>query len=129
MPGINNSGFEDGLTLELENGLLVPYAVDLLRENDELTFPVVILDVNLPGMINLPDLNVSNVVDALETSLGVFLGDGEDDTVESCSGGILGLAIGGRSIFNYQIPGKNACFPCFASVGLQRTQFSPKICV
>ena len=40
----------------------------------------------------------------IQSSLGFLIGEEEGDTVDSCSGGLLGKEIFGENIFTYKIP-------------------------
>lgn len=46
-----------------------------------------------------------------QSSLGFLIGEEEGDSVESCSGGLLGTELFGENIFTYKIPaiGISAC--------------------
>lgn len=62
-------------------------------------------------MEGLKNLSFENVIDLLKLGLELLVGGEEGDTVESCTGGILGKEFFGRPIFTVKIPviGVSAC--------------------
>ena len=60
---------------------------------------------------DLRNLSLNDVIRLLQQALGLLVGEDENDTVESCSGGLLGKEIGGTNVFTKKIPvvGISAC--------------------
>ena len=44
------------------------------------------------------------IIKLLKIALEILIGDGEDDSVDSCTGGLLGKEVFGKNIFTYKIP-------------------------
>lgn len=62
--------------------------------------------VDLPSVGNIRNLSFTDVVELLQLALEFLVGDTEVDSVESCSGGLLGLEVDNEPIFTYKLPGK-----------------------
>lgn len=85
---------------------LEPFAIDFLNVNASKLRPNVTFVVDLPKIGNLRDMTFKDVIEPLQLALEFLVGADDGDSVETCSGGLLGLEIGGSSVFTYQIPGK-----------------------
>lgn len=98
-----------GVSTGVTGAFLEPYNSNLLHANN--TGPKFALDVNLPKFGDLRNLSYSDVINLLSQALELLVGPAEADTVDSCSGGLLG-----KDIFTTKIPvaGVSACD--FASV-------------
>jgi len=83
-----------------------PYKLDLLRLNGNTTRPNFVMDVNVPNFGDIRNLSFSDVVNLLKQALVMLVGSEDGDTVESCSGGLLG-----GEVFTMKIPvvGVSAC--------------------
>lgn len=83
-----------------------PYKLDLLRLNGNTTRPNFVMDVNVPNFGDIRNLSFSDVVNLLKQALVMLVGSEDGDTVESCSGGLLG-----NEVFTMRIPvvGVSAC--------------------
>ncbi len=93
-----------GISTRATGALLEPYNYYLLRGNN--TGPKFVLDINLPNFGDLRNLSFGDVINLLRQALELLVGPAEADTVESCSGGLLG-----KDIFTTKIPvvGVSAC--------------------
>lgn len=90
-------------------GKLIPYKLDLLSlggSSKLLRKPQVVLDVNLPKFGDLRNPSFGDLIKLLNQALELLVGPEEADTVESCSGGLLG-----HDVFTYKVPviGVSAC--------------------
>lgn len=58
-----------------------------------------------------PTWNCSNLSNLFQSALGFLVGEEAGDTVDSCSGGLLGTKLLGKNLFTYKIPviGISAC--------------------
>lgn len=86
-----------GISASVAGYLLEPYNYYLLSGNN--TGPKFEMDVNLPSFGDLRNLSVGDVINLLQQALELLVGSEEADTVESCSGGLLGV-----DIFTTKIP-------------------------
>ncbi len=86
-----------GVSTSVTGYLLEPYKYYLLRENN--TKPQFEMNVNVPSFGDLRNLSVGDVINLLQQALELLVGSEEGDTVESCSGGLLGV-----DIFTTKIP-------------------------
>jgi len=73
--------------------------------------PSIILDANLPGFGDLRNLSFEDILNVLKKATELLVGPEEADTVESCSGGLLGTRVSGENVFTKRIPviGISAC--------------------
>ena len=74
--------------------------------------PDIKFDIDLPNIGDIKNLSFGEVIKLLKQALEFLVGDPEEgNTVESCSGGLLGKEIFGKNIFTYKIPvlGFSAC--------------------
>jgi hypothetical protein len=87
-------------------GKLIPYKLDLLSLGGTIPKPQFVLDVNLPKFGDLRNLSFADVINLLNQALELLVGPEDADTVESCSGGLLG-----HEVFTFKIPvvGVSAC--------------------
>ena len=89
-----------------------PYTLDLLDlDAVKNTKPEIVFDVDLPSFGDLRNLTFKDVIGLLQDALKFLVGEEEGDTVESCSGGLLGKEVFGEPVFTKQIPvvGVSAC--------------------
>ena len=90
-----------------------PFELDLLNLTSVTSRrPDISFDIDLPNIGDIKNLSFGEVVKLLQTALEFLVGDpDEGDTVESCSGGLLGKEIFGKNVFTYKIPilGVSAC--------------------
>ena len=90
-----------------------PFELDLLNLTAAgIKRPDIKFDIDLPNIGDIKNLSFGEVVKLLKQALEFLVGDPEEgDTVESCSGGLLGKEIFGKNIFTYKIPvlGISAC--------------------
>ena len=94
------ASFDGSFAAPFELNLLNISAVNLTRPN--ITFKI-----DLPNIGDIKNLSFGQVVKLLSDALGFLIGESDSgDTVESCSGGLLG-----KEIFTYKIPvlGISAC--------------------
>lgn len=93
-----------GLSVGVTGYLSEPYNFYLLGKNN--TGPKFVMDVDLPSFGDLRNLSFGDVINLLQQALELLVGSEEADTVESCSGGLLG-----KDIFTTKIPvvGVSAC--------------------
>ncbi|EJK58713.1 hypothetical protein THAOC_21137, partial [Thalassiosira oceanica] len=87
------------------------FVLDLTDLNATLASPNITLDANLPGFGDLRELSSEDVLNALKMAMDLLVGPEEADTVESCSGGLLGTQVLGENVFTKRIPviGFSAC--------------------
>ena len=83
-----------------------PYKLNLLSLGGIIPKPEFVVDVNLPNFGDLRNLSFRDVIDLLNQALELLVGSEQADTVESCSGGLLG-----SDFFAQKIPviGMSAC--------------------
>ena len=89
-----------------------PFVLDLLNLTAlNATRPDIVFEFDFPDFGDLRNLSLKDVIRLLKQALGLLVGEGENDTVESCSGGLLGKEIGGTNVFTKKIPvvGVSAC--------------------
>ena len=89
-----------------------PFVLDLLNLTAlNATRPDIVFGFDFPNFGDLRNLSLKDVIRLLKQALGLLVGEGENDTVESCSGGLLGKEIGGTNVFTKKIPvvGVSAC--------------------
>ena len=60
-------------------------------------------EFDFPNFGDLRNLSLKDVIRLLQQALGLLVGEGDDDTVESCSGGLLGKKIGGNNVFTEKV--------------------------
>ena len=87
-----------GVSAGVAGYFLEPYNYYLLPSGNN-TGPKFEMDVNLPSFGDLRNLSVGDVINLLQQALELLVGSEEADTVESCSGGLLGV-----DIFTTKIP-------------------------
>jgi hypothetical protein len=90
-----------------EGSFTNPFEIDFL--SDETAYPNISLDVEIDGLGDVRKLTFRQVVEILGDALELLIGSNDADSensVESCSGGLLGRKIGGVNVFTYQIPGE-----------------------
>ena len=87
--------FDDVPEVEVGGGF-VGFDVDFIGKNSS---PPVMLDIDL--LASIRDLSFADVVNSLSKAVKFVVGDGESQSVESCSGGLLG-----KDLVSYQIPSK-----------------------
>ena len=105
VPGTFEGGFGSSPNDEF------PFVLDLLGNITEQR-PEVYLDIDLPDIGDIRNLSFGDVVRLLKQALEFLVGDPEEgNSVESCSGGLLGKELFGVNIFAYKIPvvGVSAC--------------------
>ena len=68
-----------------------------------------VAQVDLPQIGNLRNLTFKDVIELLQMAIEFLIGDEDGDSVETCSGGLLGLEVLGKPIFVYRLPGKRLC--------------------
>jgi hypothetical protein len=95
-----------GLSTKAFGYLKKPYKLDLLNLGGTIPKPQFVLDVNLPKFGDLRNLSFGDVINLLNQALELLVGSEDADTVESCSGGLLG-----RKVFTQKVPvvGVSAC--------------------
>eukprot|EP00956_Cyclotella_meneghiniana_P043896 scaffold293011_cov142-Cyclotella_meneghiniana.AAC.1 len=99
------ASFQGSFASPFDLNLLDISAVSLRR-------PDIQFDIDLPNIGDIGNLSFGDVVQLLKLSLEFLVGDPDQgQTVESCSGGLLGKEVFGRSVFLYKIPilGISAC--------------------
>ena len=69
------------------------------------------LEIDIPNIGDIRNLSFADVVRLLAQALEFLVGPGEEDTPESCTGGLLSKEFFGENIFLYKIPvvGVSAC--------------------
>ena len=94
------------LSTKVSGYLNSPYKLNLLSLGEIIPKPEFVVDVNLPKFGDLRNLSFRDVIDLLNQALELLVGSEEADTVESCSGGLLG-----SDFFTQKIPviGMSAC--------------------
>lgn len=85
-----------GVSTRVTGSFTEPYNYNLF---ENATRPKFVLDVNLPNFGDLRNLSFRDVIKLLEQAMELLVGSAEADTVESCSGGLLG-----KEIFTTKIP-------------------------
>lgn len=60
-------------------------------------------EIDLPAIGDIRNLSFGDVVRLLKQALDFLVGTGENDSVESCSGGLLGKELFGENVFTYKI--------------------------
>jgi len=78
-------------------GFAEPYVIDFLGNT---SYPNITFDVVIDGIGDVRKLSFAQVVAILSDALEFLVGDADDDSVDSCSGGFLG-----KEEFTYQLPG------------------------
>jgi hypothetical protein len=98
--------FAIGLPVSADGSLVSPFRLNLLNIPAlGISHPEVKLDINLPNFGDIKKMSFSQVIKLLKVALQFLVGNPADgDTVDSCSGGLLGKEIFGRNIFTYKIP-------------------------
>jgi hypothetical protein len=90
-----------------------PFSLDVLNVSAvSLTSPQIQFDIDLPNIGDIGNLSFGDVVILLQMALEFLVGDPDQgDSVESCSGGLLGKEMFGRAVFAEKIPiiGVSAC--------------------
>ena len=90
-----------------------PFSLDVLNISAvSLTRPRIQFDIDLPNIGDIGNLSFGDVVNLLQLALEFLVGDPDQgDSVESCSGGLLGKEMFGRAVFAEKIPiiGVSAC--------------------
>lgn len=89
-----------------------PYILDLLNSTAiNTTRPDVAFDIDLPDIGDLGNITFAEVIELLQLALEFLVGSEEGDSVESCSGGLLGKEFFGKKVFLFKIPvmGVSAC--------------------
>lgn len=96
------------LPLSLDGSFVEPFELDLLNVSAVTSNrPEIQFDIDLPNIRDIKKLSFGEIVKLLQQALEFLVGDSENgDTVESCSGGLLG-----NPVFTYKIPilGFSAC--------------------
>ncbi len=88
-------------TASASGGFAEPFVIDFLSKN--FSYPEIEFDVNIEGIGDVRKLTFKQVVAILADVLEFLVGSGEDDGVDSCSGGLLG-----QDAFTYQLPGTSS---------------------
>ena len=87
------------LPLSVDGSFIEPFELDLLNDS-AVQSPYVQFDIDLPNIGDIKKLSFGEIVKLLQQALEFLVGDSESgDTVESCSGGLLGYPV-----FTYKIP-------------------------
>ena len=88
-----------------------PFTLDLLDTSALTTKPDVAFEIGLPNFGDLRNLGFKDVIKLLQQAMEFLVGDNEGDTVETCSGGLLGKELFGTNLFVKKIPvvGVSAC--------------------
>lgn len=88
-----------------------PFFLDLTNPTPQ--EPDIVLEMDFPTLPTgcLNDLSFEDIVGVLDLLLEFLVGDEEGDTVESCSGGLLGKEVLGTNVFVKKLPvvGVSAC--------------------
>ena len=97
---------------KFEGSFKQPFILDLFNNtNGTGSRPDIVFDINLPNMGDLSNLTFEQVVGLLKQALDFLVGSKEGDTVDSCTGGLMGKEVFGEPVFLYKIPimGVSAC--------------------
>ena len=118
LSGTVNEPFEIALP-SVQGTFKEPYQLDLLavlvnntnEASTSIPKPNIELSLDIPDIGALSNLTFKDVIKLLQQALEFLIGDEEGDSVETCSGGLLGTEIGGTPVFTYPIPvvGISAC--------------------
>lgn len=91
--------FELDVPVSIEGGFVEPFTLDLLDLSTLNTAkPNIALTVDLPNIGDLGSLSFADIVALLDVAMDMLVGDGDDDSVESCSGGLLGKEVRNKSL-------------------------------
>ena len=88
-------------------GFKTPFEINFLQP-DETGYPDIDFEVEIDGIGDVRNLTFKQVIAILGEALEWLIGSSEDDSIESCSGGLLGKEIDGVNVFTYQLPGTSA---------------------
>ena len=68
--------------------------------------PEIDIDFYFPGIGDVTKMSAVHIVKAFLLFKDFLIGSERNDSVEKCSGGLLGAEISGQPVFGYQLPGK-----------------------
>jgi len=74
--------------------------------------PNVTMKVDLPNIGDISKLSFRDIVDILVIAMELLVGGSSEDTVDSCTGGLLGITILEAPVFTYPIPGESKFSVC-----------------
>lgn len=90
-------------TVGVEGGFTEPWVVNI-SDIAGSGKPNISFAVDLPEIGNIKQMSFRDVVNLMVTAMEFLVGGGPEDSIDSCSGGLLGKEIFGVNVFTYQIP-------------------------